>query len=534
MAKSVVFGLLGGLGLFLLGMQMMSEALQKAGGDKLRRTLEFLTKTPFKGIVVGTVVTALIQSSSATTVMVVGLVNAGLMGLREAVGVIMGANIGTTITAQLVAFKLGAYALPAIGIGFGLSFLGRTKTQKNLGQGLLGFGILFLGIDLMGEAVAPLKRSAAFTALVTSFGNVPLLGVLGGAVFTGVIQSSSVTTSLLVTLASQGMITVHEAIPVILGANIGTCVTALLASIGTSVTARRAALAHLLFNIIGNIAFLIFLGPVNKLASMLGSTAARQVANAHTAFNVGTTLLLAPFFDQFVALVTRLVPGVEQVIEFGPRYLDARLLKTPSLALAHAKKEALRMAEIATDNVITSMALFLEQKKVDVGRISKQEELVDRLESAINEYLAKVAQLKLSDEQTRALTSLIHIVDDLERISDHAQSIAELGVYKREERLPFSDEAMRELNEMYSLVLNTLKKSIKAFEQNDSAVAATIAELDDIVDDMEKKLRKGHIKRLNEGKCYPASGVIYLDLISNLERVGDHAVNIANAVLGKY
>ncbi|HHV78907.1 MAG TPA: Na/Pi cotransporter family protein [Firmicutes bacterium] len=515
-------------------MQMMSEALQKSAGDRLRRILEAFTKAPLKGVLVGTVITALIQSSSATTVMVVGLVNAGLMTLKEAVGVIMGANIGTTITAQMVSLKLGAYAMPAIGIGFGFSFLGRTKLQKYFGQLVLGFGILFLGIDLMGDAVSPLKESAVFERFVASVGNNRLLGVVGGAVFTGIIQSSSVTTSLLVTMASQGLITVREALPIVLGANIGTCVTALLASVGTCVAARRAALAHLLFNIIGCTVFLFLMGPLEYISTLTGSNPAHQVANAHTIFNVSTTLLLLPAFNYFVSAVTRLIPGSEGPLEFCPRYLDARLLKTPSLALAQAKKEALRMASLAEENVTLAMGLFFNQKKGDVEKIDSQEKLVDMLEARINEYLAKLAQSKLSEEQTKTLTALIHVVDDLERVSDHAQNISTLGVYKYEERLPFSDEAMKELKEMYDLVLNTLKKSIKAFESNDLGIAATIAGLDDIVDDMEKRLRKGHIKRLNEGRCYPASGVLYLDLINDLERVGDHAVNIANALLGKY
>lgn len=521
----------GGLGLFLFGMFKMSEGLQQAAGSKLRRILEALTGNVVVAVLVGIVVTAVIQSSSATTVMVVSFVNAGLMTLGQAIGVIMGANIGTTITAQMVAFKLERCALPAIATGLPLMLFGKKKSIKALGDTLLGFGILFLGITIMGESLEPLRSYEPFVNLMITSSRIPIVGVLVGAVFTTLIQSSSATTSLLVTLASRGIIGFQSSVPIILGANIGTTSTALIASVGTSLAARRSALAHLLFNVIGVILFLPFLGFVEPLVARLSPEVPRQVANFHTIFNVTVTLVLLPFVNQFKNLVTRLLKGQEFVIEHGPKYLDPRLAATPWNAVVQLRKEVVRMAKLCLDNFETAVKVFTGDKKQDRRRFDDIETVIDELEEAISYYVAKVSQHSVSEQHSNVLTAMIHISTDLERIGDHATTIMELADYAHEHNLPFSPQAQEELDAMIKEVLKVLNTAIKALETNDRNLASTVASMDDVLDRMEKDLRNQHIRRLNQGICYPASGVVFLDLLSHLERVGDHAVNVAESVM---
>lgn len=521
----------GGLGLFLFGMFKMSDGLQQAAGSKLRRILEALTGNVVVAVLVGIVVTAVIQSSSATTVMVVSFVNAGLMNLGQAIGVIMGANIGTTITAQMVAFKLERCALPAIATGLPLMLFGKKKSIKALGDTLLGFGILFLGITIMGDSLQPLRSYEPFVNLMITSSRIPAVGVLVGAVFTTLIQSSSATTSLLVTLASRGVISFQSSVPIILGANIGTTSTALIASVGTSLTARRSALAHLLFNVIGVILFLPFLGFVEPLVVALSAEVPRQVANFHTIFNVSVTLVLLPFVKQFKTLVTGLLKGQEFVIEHGPKYLDPRLAATPWNAVVQMKKEIVRMAKLCLDNFETAVKVFTGAEKQDRRRFDDIETVIDELEEAISYYVAKVSQHSVSEQHSNVLTAMIHISTDLERIGDHATAIMELADYRHEHDLPFSTQAQEELDAMIQEVLKVLNTAIKALETNDRNLASTVATMDDVLDRMEKDLRNQHIRRLNQGICYPASGVVFLDLLSHLERVGDHAVNVAESVM---
>ncbi|HHW19048.1 MAG TPA: Na/Pi cotransporter family protein [Firmicutes bacterium] len=528
----MVLSVFGGLGLFLYGMFKMGDGLQRAAGDRMRRILEALTNNRFVGVMVGMIVTAVIQSSSATTVMVVSFVNAGLMTLEQAIGVIMGANIGTTITAQMVAFKLEKAALPSIALGMLLMLMGKKKGVKAVADCVLGFGILFLGISIMGDALSPLKTYQPFLNLMMASKSSPVIGVIVGTVFTVLIQSSSATTSLLVTMASRGMIDLGSAVPIVLGANIGTTSTALIASVGTSLTARRAALAHVLFNVFGVLVFLPFLGPFESLASRSSVEVARQIANAHTIFNVTVTLLLIPFVNQFASLVRKLLKGEESIIEHGPKYLDARLISTPFSAVMQTKKEVVRMANLCYENLETAVAIFMGDKKRDRRRFGDIEKVIDEIEEAVSYYVAKLSQQDVTDAQAKTLTSMINITADLERIGDHATSIVELADYRDEHNLPFSDEAVGELKEMISNVLSVVKTAIEALEKSDKTKAASIAAMDDALDNMEKELRARHIRRLNQGRCYPASGVVYLDLLSHLERIGDHAVNIAEEVIG--
>jgi len=523
--------LLGGLGLFIYGMKLMGEGLEKAAGNRLKNILELLTRNRVLGVIVGTVVTAIIQSSSATTVMVVGLVNAGIMDLYQAVGVIMGANIGTTMTAQLIAFKLTKLALPAIGIGTALHMFGKNKSQKFIGQVVLGFGLLFYGMQTMEVALKPLAKSQAFVDFMAQFGKTPILGVLAGALTTGIIQSSSATIGILQALAGQGIVNISIALPILFGDNIGTCVTALLASIGTNITAKRAALIHLSFNIIGTIIFMTILPLYKSIVVMTSSDPVRQIANAHTLFNTINTILQLPFSAYLVRLVTLALPGKPDIVEHGVKYIDDRLLETPSIAFAQVRKEIARMGTLALENVIDTMNLFINYNEKDVRKVFEKEAVINELARETTRFLAMLSQKPLSSEESRLIADMINAVNDMERVGDHAENLLELAEFKNENHLPFTESALKELKEMSDLVLESLNNAINSFLYNDTKLANKVVIEEDNIDEMDKRLRENHIKRLNEGACNPSSGVIFLDVISNLERIGDHAFNLASYIL---
>lgn len=528
----IAFGLLGGLGLFIYGMQRMAEGLQKAAGERLRHILELFTSHPVIAAFTGMLVTILVQSSSTTTVMIIGFVNAGLMNLQQALGTIMGANIGTTITAQMVSFNLQDVALPAIGIGFLVSFLARKRLHRYLGQSLLGFGLLFLGMSTMSQALVPLRNYAPFVQALINLGRHPWLGVLVGALFTMVIQSSSATTGLVIVLTMQNLITLEAGLGLVLGANIGTSITAVLAGIGANVTARRAAMAHVLFNFIGVVVFLPFLGPFTRLVRTTSAIPARQIANAHTMFNILNTLLFLPFISPFAALLARIVPGEEVILERKPKYLDWRMLGSPAAVLS-ATKEVVRMGELAREMIQEAVQSFVDEDR-DLMKIVKQkEEIINELEREITTFLARASQEgNLTAEQSRRITRLMHMINDVERIGDHAENIVELAEQKMEEELVFSEQALGEIQEMHQHVDDIYGRAINCIRTDDSKLAIQLVGEDEIIDEMERKYRTTHIARLNEGTCMPTSGVVYLDILSNLERVADHANNLAEAVAG--
>jgi phosphate:Na+ symporter len=525
---------IGGLGLFLFGMQMMASGLQKAAGDKLRRILEVLTNKPAAAALTGIAVTVLVQSSSTTTVMVVGFVNAGLMTLQQAVGTIIGANIGTTISAQLISLNISAVVFPAVGIGAFLNFFSRRRLQKYVGQAVLGFGLLFLGMLTMSEGMSPLRSMPFFAEAMTSFGHRPLLGVLMGAVFTALVQSSSASTAVIIALTRQDLIGLPAALALVLGTNIGTCITALLASMGASLSARRAAIAHITFNVMGVAVALLLFRPFTELVMETGASVTRQTANAHTLFNVACTLLVLPFFKYFVALITHLVPGQEFVMEMGPKYLDKRMLKTPAVAIGGARQEVLRMARLSRDMVGEALQVFVKEDRKLMQQLLQKEELVDSLEKEITTYLANLAQHSLTIEQSQSVSGLMHAANDLERIGDHAQNIVHLAEIKMEEGLPFSEKALGELTNMYSKVDEMLEQAIKAFTDENPSLARSVVDQDDVVDHLERTLRKSHIIRITDKICHPPSGVIYLDVLSNFERIADHATNFAQVLLGEF
>ncbi|EYE87739.1 Na/Pi cotransporter [Fervidicella metallireducens AeB] len=530
----MIFQLLGGLGLFIYGMSLMGEGLQKAAGEKLKKILEVLTSNRILAVLVGAGVTAIIQSSSATTVMTVGFVNAGLMSLKQAVGVIMGANIGTTMTAQLIAFKLTDVAPLVLGIGAAMVLFSKKKKVKDIGEIVLGFGILFVGMSMMEASMKPLRKMPEFISLITSLGHHPILGVFVGLGMTAVVQSSSATIGILMALAGGGAIDINVALPILFGDNIGTCVTALLSSIGTTKNAKRAALMHLTFNVIGTIIFMLGLNVVLPIVKGLGGDVQRQIANAHTLFNVTNTIIQLPFASFLVAFVNKIIPG-EDVKEgaMSLEYLDKRLLETPSIAVGQVVKEIIRMGKLSASNLDISIKSFLQNSGEDLNKLYKTEEVINYLEREITGFMVSLSNTSLSEEQSEVITSLFHVVNDIERIGDHAKNLAELSEYKKQNALEFSDEALTELKYLYESVKYAVEAAITSLENGDMQLARKVIETEGKIDNIEKNYRNIHIDRLNKGICYPASGAIYLDVISNLERVGDHSNNIAQMVLDK-
>ncbi len=535
MAVSLLFGLVGGLGLFLYGMTQMGEGLQKAAGDRMRKILEALTNRTWMGVLVGTLVTAVIQSSSATTVMLVSFVNAGLMTLRQAIGVVMGANIGTTMTAQLIAFNLAEVALPAVGVGFVVYFFAKKKIHKYFGQIILGFGLLFLGMTVMTDTMRPLRDNPAFVGWIANFGKHPLLGVLAGLGMTMIIQSSSATIGLLMAAASQGLVGFDAAIPVLFGDNIGTCITAVLASIGASLSARRTALAHVLFNVFGTITFLLLLPAFRALVVAITPSGdiQRLIANAHTSFNALNTLVWLPMSGLLARIVTAIHPGQEVALEYGPKYLDKRMLATPSVALELAVKELVRMAGMARQMARDAgLALLSDRPSAISKNVNAQEEIVDNLQAEISLYLSTLmAQGVLTQPQSTRLAGMLHVVNDIERIGDHAVNIVGFGMDKVEQGLEFSDEARSELTQLFERVDEVISEAVEALGTSDPALAQDVWEKEKYIDELEDLLRTSHLRRLNQGRCSPASGVIYVEVVDNLERMADHAVNLADAVV---
>lgn len=531
MTTELIFGIIGGLGLFLYGMQLLSDGLQKITGDRIQKIIEFLTNKPVMGVATGALITSIIQSSSATSVITIGLVNAGLLSLKQAVSVIVGANIGTTVTAQIVSFRLEKYALPAIGIGFIFNFLAKKRSYKYFGQILLGFGILFLGLYTMSQALGPLRNYAPFLNLLANISRYPLLGIAVAAIFTAIIQSSSATTAIIIAMSIQGIINIESAIPLILGSNIGTCFTSIIASIGSSITGKRVALSHLFFNIGGVVLFLFFLNKFSFLVTLTSSSIPRQIANAHTLFNIINAIILLPFLSLFVKFIVKLLPGEEIVIKKGPIYLNKDLINTSSLALGQATKELVRMGEMAESMLNDVIMSFIQNDLNILKSVYLKEEVVNTLEKEITKYLVLIAQQSLSVNQSKRLTDLMNIVNDIERVGDHAENLAELAEEKINEKLFFSEKALDELKYMFSKVQFSLNKSISALKNRDIELAREVSLKEDEIDKIEKELRANHINRLNQGICYPESGVIFLDVISNLERVGDHANNISLMVI---
>ena len=536
---NIIISLMGGLGLFLYGMNLMGEGLQKSAGTKLKKIIKLLTSNLFMGVLVGTGVTAVIQSSSATTVMVVGFVNAGIMTLKQAIGVIMGANIGTTVTAQLVSFDLTGMAPVALGVGIILYLFGNKPRIKNIAEILIGFGILFTGMDFMKMAVEPLRDYQGFTDLLVTFGRYPLLGLLLGFGITAIIQSSSASMGMLVALAAEGLVPLSAALPILYGQNIGTCVTSLLSSIGANKNARRAAMMHLIFNVLGTVIFLIFLNKpvVSMVTSWDPSNVARQIANTHTLFNIISVLILLPFTNLIIKLAIKLVPDRAGDIDEDEtktiKYIDDRMIETPSIALANTIKEALRMGEKAKESLNASMEALVEHSTEKIDKTYRRERLINDLQKAILNYLLKLSKAPLDDDSREVVDTLFNTVNDIERIGDHAKNIAELSQVAIDSNISFSEEGQSELDVMYNRVVSAYTYALESMRTDNVDLACKVIKIEEQVDIMEKSCRANHMYRLNNNLCSIENGVIYSDVISNLERISDHAVNIAQQVIAK-
>ncbi|HBG0331004.1 TPA: Na/Pi cotransporter family protein [Clostridioides difficile] len=532
---NIVISLIGGLGLFLYGMSLMGEGLQKSAGDKLKKIIELLTSNVVMGVLVGTVVTGIIQSSSATTVMVVGFVNAGIMNLSQAIGVIMGANIGTTVTAQLVSFNLEGIAPIALGIGILFYLFTSNQKTKHLSEILIGFGILFTGMEFMKDAVAPLAEYKAFTDALLYFSKNPVLGILAGFAITGIVQSSSASMGMLIALASQGILPLSSALPILYGDNIGTCVTSLLSSVGASRNARRAAVMHLSFNVIGTIIFMLVLNkPISAIVTHFDPTdTARQIANAHTLFNLTNVIILLPFSKYIVKLANRLIPikETESEIVNNTKYLDERMFSTPSIALGNTVQEVVRMGHKATNSLEHSIAGFLNKSNEDINKAFESEKVVNKLQKDILNYLLKLSKEPLRDDECFRTDLLFNTVNDIERVSDHAENIAELAMSVKEMNISFSDSAIREIYEIYNKTITNFKDALIVLDVKDFELANKVLEVENEVNYLEKTFRNSHMIRLNNGNCTIDAGVLYLDLLTNLERISDHSTNIVKQVL---
>lgn len=544
--SEIIIPFIGGLALFIYGMNIMAQGLQNAAGSKMKSILEALTHNKLMGIVLGALVTAIVQSSSATTVMVVGFVNAGLMNLTQAISIIMGANIGTTATGWLVSstewakmFSPAAIAPLAVMAGVIIMITGKNMKKKEFASIIIGFGILFIGMGMMSTSVSPLQESSFFRDMFVRLGQNPFLGILAGAVVTAVIQSSSAAQGILLSLAASGLVPFNAAVFIIMGQNIGTCITAILSGVGASKNAKCVGYMHLMFNISGTVVFsIIAMVLFTKIDPSIGSGIINQtqISAIHTVFNIGTTLLLMPFSKWIILLAMRMngITEVETTDEGQLVHLDKRMLQTPSLAVEGAKLETIRMGHIARENLETALSTFRDKNDETIAEVKQRETVVNRLCDGISEYLIKLCMLQLSDRDNETVTSLLNTVSDMERVGDHAENIAELAEEMGREGISFSPMAMEELQEMVSATLSSYDNAILALEMDDISFAVKTASLEDKVDDLEKKLRAGHIDRLSNAECNVNAGIHFLELLSNLERVSDHAMNIAQVVLNEH
>ena len=539
----MLFRFIGGLGMFLYGMNVMADGLQKSAGDKMKHLLEFLTRNRLMGILVGAGVTAIIQSSSATTVMVVGFVNAGLMNLTQAVGVIMGANIGTTVTAWLVSMsEWGAFLKPEffapllIGIGAFMLLFSKKEKIVDVSEILVGFGVLFIGLNFMSGAITPYRDAPIFSEAFRVLGRNPILGMLAGLAVTALIQSSSASVGILQTLAANGLVNWSSAIFITLGQNIGTCVTALLSSLGAHKTAKRAAVIHFLFNTIGAIVFGLLMFVVCTINKAWASSEINSVGISmfHTFFNVTNTLLLYPFGNLLVKLSGIIVKddGEEEQAEeaFELPHIESRFLETPSFAVEGALKETVRMGELAIAHVelVFDAIRTGSQKRVD--KAVRLEQNMNEYEKKMTEYLTEISKGSLTDHQRLIINNLFYTVSDMERISDHCDNLAELTQNMIHDGLHFSMEAMHDFEEIAELTVDAVKAAVLARETEKMAYVQQVIQIEDEIDDLEEDLRTQHINRLARNQCSAARGAIFLDMLSNIERISDHANNIVEYV----
>jgi phosphate:Na+ symporter len=526
----ILFGTIGGLALFLFGLRTLSDGLKKVAGDKFRHLLGRITGNPLKGCLVGAFTTSVMQSSSLTMVTLIGLINAGLLNLSQGIGVMLGSEIGTTITAQLIVFKIGVYYLPVIAFGFFLSLLAKDRTYKSIGQTILGFGILFLGMNIMSTSIKPLQSEAAFVDFLVRLGKVPIFGVIVGMVFTGILQSSSALTGLVISMGMNNLISLNAAIAIIIGANIGTCFTGLFASMGSSLSSKRLVLAQVIINIAGVAIFFPFLSYFAAVVEMTSSDLARQIANSHTLFNIIVTAIMLPLTGSLVVIVGKLLPGTEQKVYRGTKFIDRKLLNTPSVALSQADKEVGRISEMTCEMLEKATKAILEDDCRLVEIVIEEETVVDQLHEDIHKFLDAIPTESLSRSELRRLACLTHAINDIERVGDHANNLVELAERKQQERLPFSEAALEELKEMSQTTNLAYETALATLMDDNKELVQKVRDLESKTDVLQKRFETNHVKRLEKKVCHPVSGIIFVEILRNLERVADHSNNIANTV----
>ena len=535
MSVANILSMAGGLGLFLFGIRTMGDGLENAAGAKLKRMLEVLTGNRFLAVLVGFVVTAIIQSSTATTVMVVGFVNAGMMSLAQAVGVIMGANIGTTVTSLLIALNFSSVAAASVLVGAILMLASKKTVVKNLGAIFTGFGLLFLGIDMMSDSMAPLRDSAGFMNFIVTVSESPLrplFGIILGIVMTAVLQSSSASVGVLQTLAMQGLVPLKFSVFVLFGQNIGTCLTALFSTVGAKKNSKRAAVIHLLFNLIGTGIFILIalLTPYVEWIEKLSPDPMAQIAISHIVFNIVSTVVMFPFAKALVKLSCLLVPGKDDSeSEMHCKFIDDRLLNTPPFAVMQVSKEVARMAKLARDNFETSAHALINRSDKDLDKVMENEEIINYLNHHITSYLVKLNALDITDSDSDYIARVFHAINDIERVGDHAINLAEAAQHNIGEGLKFSDPAREELNQLCGSVVTLLERSMAAFDNQSLSdnEAKELSDLEEHIDDLTLECQDSHIFRLNRKECNTEAGMLYLNTITDFERVGDHAINIA-------
>lgn len=530
----LVIEVLGGLALFIFGISRLSNSLQKVTSNKLKTVVNTLTKRSWSTVLVGLFTTMLIQSSSATSVLAVGFVNAGLITLRQAIGIIMGANIGTTVTAQIVSFKVDILAFPLIIIGFLMHFLCKRRRYKNIGMTIIGLGLVFLGMTVMKGALEPLRENEVFKNFFLVFSSNPFYGILAGLGLTALLQSSSATIGLLIALGTQGLLPIEAAIPILIGDNIGTCSTALISSIGTTITAKRTAFSHLIFNIFGTIIFAVLLYGFRLqplIVNLTGKSIPHQIANIHTTFNVVTTIILFPMIGLFEKIVTKLFPGKDITVHKNALYLDKRLIQTPSLSLEQTKKELLRVTKITQTMFNLAFERLYKKNVIIEKKLLDRESAVDSITEDIIRYLTKISQQSLGRILSNKLTNLFHIAYDAERAGDHAESILYLMLVKEENNMVFTKVANQELDMVYNEVNDLYNSLISGMETNNSNRLKECKKIESEIDSMVKEIRIRHLIRLQKGECMPLSGVVFSDIVLHFERIGDLLFGISRNLL---
>ena len=538
---NILIPFVGGLGMFIYGMQIMAQGLENAAGNRMKSLLEVLTKNKMMGVLLGAVITAVIQSSSATTVMVVGFVNAGIMNLTQAMGVIMGANIGTTVTGWLVSSVEWAKVLSpstlapiAIMVGVVIMLIGKRRSSKEVASIIVGFGLLFVGITTMSSAVAPLQDSEGFRNIFVTLGNNPLLGILAGTLVTAIIQSSSASVGILQSLAAAGLVPFSAAIYIIMGQNIGTCITAILSSLGAKKNAKTAALMHLLFNVIGTIIFsvgaILYFEVLNTDIGA-GVITQTQISMVHTAFNIGTTVLLFPVSNWIIKLAKKIGRVEEDEQDRSKVLLDDRILETPAIALQSVVNEVERMGQIVLESMEAAKTVLFTQKEEEIRFLKEEESTVDRLSAGITNYAIKLSSLQISEKEHQSVAHLLQIVSDMERISDYCENISEFAETLYEKKVSFSDVGKEQIKEMLDVCTDSYRYALDSLVEQSKEKALRVIEKETQADDLEISLRSKHIKRLTNNQCNTEAGIVFLDSLVCLERISDHARNIAEEVL---